>query len=70
MQRYIALIGAVFIWVTAVLAQVEHRSFDVASIKPTPPEVQSGGFRFEPGGRTVITNFTLRDLVMIAGNAR
>jgi uncharacterized protein (TIGR03435 family) len=41
-------------------------AFDVASIKPAPHDLQGGGYNFGPGGRTVITNFTLKNLVQIA----
>ena len=45
-------------------------SFDVASVKKSSPEAQGGGFRFEDGGRAIITNFTLKNLIMVAWHLR
>lgn len=41
-------------------------AFDVATIKPAPADENGGGYRFEPGGRAVMSNFTLKNLVMVA----
>ena len=41
-------------------------SFEVASIKQTPAGTSGGGYNLEPGGRTVVRNFTLKNLIMLA----
>jgi uncharacterized protein (TIGR03435 family) len=41
-------------------------AFEVASIKQTPAGTSGGGYNFEPGGRTVVRNFTLKNLIMLA----
>jgi hypothetical protein len=41
-------------------------AFDVASVKPAPPDEQAWGYHFEPGGRTVVSHFSLGDLMLIA----
>jgi hypothetical protein len=41
--------------------------FEVPSIKPTPPNAQGGGYRFEPGGRAIVTGLTLQNMIQIAG---
>jgi uncharacterized protein (TIGR03435 family) len=40
-------------------------AFDVASIKPAPPDERTWGYRFEPGGRMVVSHFRLADLMLI-----
>ncbi len=39
--------------------------FEVASVKPAPSDTQ-WSYRFAPGGRTVLTGFRLRDLILLA----
>jgi uncharacterized protein (TIGR03435 family) len=39
-------------------------AFDVASVKPAPPD-EALGYRFEPGGRMVVSHFRLADLMLI-----
>jgi uncharacterized protein (TIGR03435 family) len=41
-------------------------AFDVASVKPAPPDEQAWGYRFESGGRMVVSHFMLGDLIMVA----
>jgi uncharacterized protein (TIGR03435 family) len=40
-------------------------AFDVASIKPAPPGESEIGYRFEPGGRTVVSHFSLGSLMLV-----
>ena len=40
-------------------------AFDVASVKPTPPDERAWGYRFEPGGRMVISHFPLGGLILV-----
>jgi uncharacterized protein (TIGR03435 family) len=40
-------------------------AFDVASIKPAPPGGSEIGYRFEPGGRTVVSHFSLGSLMLV-----
>src|ERR1035437_5767393 len=40
-------------------------AFDVASIRRARPDA-TWGFRLGPGGRAVLTNVTLKDLIMVA----
>jgi uncharacterized protein (TIGR03435 family) len=39
-------------------------AFDVASVKPAPPD-EALGYRFEPGGRMAVSHFRLADLMLI-----
>jgi len=39
--------------------------FDLASIKPAPPDERTWGYHFEPGGRMVVSHFSLGDLMLI-----
>ena len=41
------------------------QTFEVASVKPSPPTEQ-WGYRFAPGGRTILTDFRVRDMIMLA----
>jgi uncharacterized protein (TIGR03435 family) len=51
----------------SVVAQIERRpAFDVAAIKRASPDERGGGYRFEPSGRTIVSNFTLKNLIMVA----
>ena len=58
----LALLSALL---AAIVASAQPQ-FDVGSIKPAPPNERNGGYRFDPGGRTVVSDFTLKNLVMVA----
>jgi uncharacterized protein (TIGR03435 family) len=45
--------------------QPARPAFDVASIKPAPPGGPEIGYRFEPGGRTVVSHFSLGSLILV-----
>jgi uncharacterized protein (TIGR03435 family) len=64
------LIGVAFtITVASIHAQKSPSAkpeFEVASIKPTSPDERGGGYRFEPGGRALVTNFTLKNMIQVA----
>ena len=40
-------------------------AFEVASIKPARPDEKGGGYRFEPGGRMVVSHFSLGELMLV-----
>ena len=46
-------------------ATTATQTFDVASIKRAPAN-QEWGYRFAPGGRAILTNLSLKDLIQIA----
>lgn len=43
----------------------QSQTFEVASVKPSSPTEQ-WGYRFAPGGRTILTGFRVRDMIMLA----
>src|SRR5258706_3063157 len=65
-----AVRGAVVILILsggAIAQPKDARSeFEVASIKPAPPDARGTFIRTVPGGRVTINNMTLKDLIMFA----
>jgi uncharacterized protein (TIGR03435 family) len=50
-----------------LLAQEQkHLEFEVASIKPAAPDARGMWIRPSPGGRVTVTNFSLKELIVIA----
>ncbi len=45
------------------LVAAQAPAYDVASIKPTAPDVRISEFQMRPGGRLVVLGMTLRDLI-------
>jgi uncharacterized protein (TIGR03435 family) len=72
MLAALVLGGSLFLHFGVAAAQSNARlAFDVASVKPTPPE--GGGsyqYQFAPGGRLIIRHFRLRDLILVAWHVR
>jgi uncharacterized protein (TIGR03435 family) len=50
----------------SVPPHAQSPSFDVVSVKPTPPGTAGGGIQISPGGRVTWTNVTLRAMVNAA----
>jgi uncharacterized protein (TIGR03435 family) len=57
-----ARVAGLFVIAASLLSA---QSFEVASVKPVPSETP-WSYRFAPGGRTVLTGFRLRDLILLA----
>lgn len=53
-------------------AQTNGRlAFDVASVKPVPPNADDNyQYKFEPGGRLMLRHFRLKDMVLLAWHVR
>jgi uncharacterized protein (TIGR03435 family) len=80
MNRFTALVRwplksmrRVYIFLICMLLSVQvfaqsnpQPRFEVASVRPARPDERGGGYRFEPNGRAVISNFTLKNLIMVA----
>src|SRR5918996_3782827 len=47
----------------SVSTHAQSPSFEVVSVKPTPPGAQGGGIQFSPSGRVTWTNVTLKAMV-------
>ncbi len=60
---------AIAVLITALRAfgqvPIATPAFEVASIKLAQRDAKDGGYRFEPGGRTVVKSFTLKNLIQI-----
>ena len=65
MRRIVLLLGLAAL-ATSSSTHAQSFSFDVVSVKPTPPETQGGGIQFSPGGRVTWTNVTLQAMVAAA----
>ena len=57
-MRLIALIGVAALS-ASLSTHAQSPSFEVVSVKPTPPGTQGGGVQISPGGRVTWTNVTL-----------
>jgi uncharacterized protein (TIGR03435 family) len=65
-MRRIALLLGLAALAASVSPHAQSPSFDVVSVKPTPPGTQGGGLQFSPGGRVTWTNVTLNGMVAAA----
>jgi uncharacterized protein (TIGR03435 family) len=64
MRRIAVLFGLAVIW-ACLATHAQSPSFDVVSVKPTPPDTQGGGLQFSPG-RVTWRNVTLNAMVAAA----
>jgi hypothetical protein len=64
--RRVALFFALVALPVSVSSQAPSPSFEIVSVKPTPPGTQGGGVQFSPGGRVTWRNTTLNGMVAAA----
>ena len=62
-MRPIALLLGLAAVAASLSTHAQSPSFDVVSVKPTPPGTQGGGVQFSPNGRVTWTNVTLQAMV-------
>src|SRR5262245_19655636 len=65
-MRRVALLFGLAALSASLSTHAQSPSFDVVSVKPTPPETQGGGLQFSPGGRVSWRNVTLKAMVAAA----
>src|SRR5687767_6150740 len=65
-MRPIALLIVGLALSASFLTHAQSLSFEVVSVKPTPPGTQNGGVQISPSGRVTWTNVTLQAMVTAA----
>ncbi|HET9194204.1 MAG TPA: TIGR03435 family protein [Vicinamibacterales bacterium] len=65
-MRQIALLIVGLALSASFLTHAQSLSFEVVSVKPTPPGTQNGGVQISPSGRVTWTNVTLQAMVTAA----
>ena len=67
MKRLLQIAGMLLAWVAAVaIPTAQAPSFEVATIKPTPPDFNGGMFETMRGRQYTVRNYTARDLLIAA----
>jgi hypothetical protein len=64
----VAIIGAIPVFCQAPVGT--KPSFEVATVKPAEPGQRASFFQTQPGGRLIIKNMPLRNLLVFAYNVR